>query len=281
MREIKAGDITGAVKKLCMDANYYLPSDVIDALKEGLRKEESSIGKDVLLQILRNVEIAAQQKIPLCQDTGVAVFFIDLGQAVRIRGGNLEDAIDKGVKEGYLKGYLRKSIVSDPLFKRTNSKDNTPSIIHIRIVPGDKIRIILAPKGGGAENMSRIAMLKPADGVEGVKGFVIETVKKAGANPCPPVIVGVGIGGNFEKAPCLAKRALLRRIGERNPDARYAKLENELLSKINNLGIGPQGLGGRMTALAVNIEWFPCHIASLPLAVNIQCHSARHKEIEI
>ncbi len=281
MREIKAGDITGAVKKLCMDANYYLPSDVIDALKEGLRKEESSIGTDDLLQILRNVEIAAQQKIPLCQDTGVAVFFIDLGQAVRIRGGNLEDAIDKGVKEGYLKGYLRKSIVSDPLFKRTNSKDNTPSIIHIRIVPGDKIRIIFAPKGGGAENMSRIAMLKPADGVEGVKGFVIETVKKAGANPCPPVIVGVGIGGNFEKAPCLAKRALLRRIGERNPDARYAKLENELLSKINNLGIGPQGLGGRMTALAVNIEWFPCHIASLPLAVNIQCHSARHKEIEI
>ena len=281
MREVKAGDITGAVKELCMDANYYLPSDVIDALKEGYRKEESPVGKDILLQILRNVEIAAQQKIPLCQDTGVAVFFIDLGQEVRITGGNLEDAIDKGVKEGYLKGYLRKSMVSDPLFKRTNSKDNTPSVIHIRIVPGDKIKIIFAPKGGGAENMSRIAMLKPADGVEGVKDFVVETVRKAGANPCPPIIVGVGIGGNFEKAPYLAKRALLRRIGEHNSDARYARLENELLARINNLGIGPQGLGGRVTALAVNIEWFPCHIASLPLAVNMQCHSARHKEIEI
>lgn len=281
MREIKVGEIREAIEKLCMDANYCLPSDVIDALKEGYRKEESPTGKDVLLQILKNVEIAAQQKIPLCQDTGVAVFFIDLGQEVRIIGGNLEDAIDKGVKEGYLKGYLRKSMVSDPLFKRANSKDNTPSVIHIRIVPGNKIKIIFVPKGGGAENMSRVAMLKPADGVEGVRDFVVETVRKAGPNPCPPIIVGVGIGGNFEKAPCLAKRALLRKIGEHNPDARYAKLENELLSKINNLGIGPQGLGGRVTALAVNIEWFPCHIASLPLAVNIQCHSARHKELEI
>ena len=281
MREVKAGGIARAVKRLCMDANYYLPSDVIDAIKEGYRKEESPVGKDVLLQILKNVKIAAQQKIPLCQDTGLAVFFIDLGQEVRITGGNLEDAIDKGVKEGYTEGYLRKSMVSDPLFKRINSRDNTPSVIHIRIVPGNKIKIILAPKGGGAENMSRVAMLKPADGVERVKDFVVETVKKAGANPCPPIIVGVGIGGNFEKAPYLAKRALLRRIGEHNPDARYARLENELLSKINNLGIGPQGLGGRVTTLAVNIEWFPCHIASLPIAVNIQCHSARHKEIEI
>ena len=281
MREVKADEIARAVKKLCIDANYYLPSDIVNALKEGYRKEESPVGKDVLLQILKNVKIAAQQKIPLCQDTGVAVFFIDLGQEVRITGGNLEDAIDKGVKEGYLKGYLRKSMVSDPLFKRTNSKDNTPSVIHIRIVPGDKIKIIFAPKGGGAENMSRIAMLKPADGVEGVKDFVVETVRKAGANPCPPIIVGVGIGGNFEKAPCLAKRALLRKIGEHNPDARYARLEDELLGKINNLGIGPQGLGGRVTALAVNIEWLPCHIASLPLAVNIQCHSARHGEMEI
>ena len=281
MREVKAGGIVRAVKKLCMDANYYLPSDVIDALKEGYRKEESPVGKDVLLQILKNVKIAAQQKIPLCQDTGLAVFFIELGQEVRIIGGNLEDAIDKGVKEGYLQGYLRKSMVSDPLFKRTNSEDNTPSVVHIRIVPGNKIKIILAPKGGGAENMSRVAMLRPADEVEGVKDFVIETVKRAGANSCPPVIVGVGIGGNFEKAPCLAKRALLRKIGEHNPDARYARLEDELLGKINNLGIGPQGLGGRVTALAVNIEWFPCHIASLPVAVNIQCHSARHEEIEI
>jgi len=281
LREVKADDIREAIKKLCMDANYCLPSDVIDALKEGYGKEESPVGKDVLLQILKNIEIAAQQKISLCQDTGVAVFFIDLGQEVRIVGGNLEDAIDKGVKEGYLKGYLRKSMVSDPLFERTNTKDNTPSVIHIRIVPGDKIKIIFVPKGGGAENMSRVAMLKPADGVAGVKDFVIETVSQAGANSCPPIIVGVGIGGNFEKAPCLAKRALLRKIGEHNPDARYAKLENELLTRINNLGIGPQGLGGRVTALAVNIEWFPCHIASLPLAVNIQCHSARHKELEI
>ena len=281
MREVKVSEIREAIKKLCMDANYCLPSDVIGALKEGYRKEESPVGKDVLLQILKNIEIAAQQKIPLCQDTGVAVFFIDLGQEVRITGGNLEDAIDKGVKEGYLKGYLRKSMVSDPLFKRTNTKDNTPCVIHIRIVPGNKIKITFAPKGAGAENMSRVAMLKPADGVEGVKDFVLETVKKAGPNPCPPVIVGVGIGGNFEKAPYLAKRALLRKIGEHNPDARYAKLENELLTRINNLGIGPQGLGGRVTALAVNIEWFPCHIASLPLAVNIQCHSARHREIEI
>lgn len=281
MREVKADEIARAVKKLCIDANYYLPSDIVNALKEGYRKEESPVGKDVLLQILKNVKIAAQQKIPLCQDTGVAVFFIDLGQEVRITGGNLEDAIDKGVKEGYLKGYLRKSMVSDPLFKRTNSKDNTPSVVHIRIVSGNKIKIILAPKGAGAENMSRVAMLKPADEVEGVKDFVIETVKRAGANSCPPVIVGVGIGGNFEKAPYLAKRALLRRIGEHNPDARYARLEDELLSKINNLGIGPQGLGGRVTALAVNIEWLPCHIASLPLAVNIQCHSARHGEMEI
>ncbi len=281
MREVKVSEIARAVKKLCIDANYYLPSDIVNALREGYRKEESPVGKDVLLQILKNIEIAAQQKIPLCQDTGLAVFFIDLGQEVRITGGNLEDAIDKGVKEGYLKGYLRKSMVSDPLFKRTNSKDNTPSVIHIRIVPGNKIKIILAPKGGGAENMSRVAMLKPADEVEGVKDFVIETVKRAGANSCPPVIVGVGIGGNLEKAPCLAKRALLRKIGEHNPDARYARLEDELFGKINDLGIGPQGLGGRVTALAVNIEWFPCHIASLPIAVNIQCHSARHKEIEI
>jgi fumarate hydratase subunit alpha len=281
LREIKADEIARAVKKLCMDANYCLPLDVIDALKEGYKKEESPVGKDVLLQILKNVEIAAQQKIPLCQDSGVAVFFIDLGQEVRITGGNLEDAIDKGVKEGYAEGYLRKSMVSEPLFQRTNSKDNTPSVIHIRIVPGDKIKITFAPKGAGAENMSRAAMLNPADGVEGVRDFVLETVRKAGANPCPPVIVGVGIGGNFEKVPYLAKRALLREIGEHNSDAEYAKLENELLAKINNLGIGPQGLGGRITALAVNIEWFPCHIASLPIAVNIQCHSARHKEIEI
>ncbi|MFQ5836044.1 MAG: fumarate hydratase [bacterium] len=281
MREVKADEIKRVVKNLCMDANYYLPQDVIDALKRGHQQEESPVGRDILQQILKNVEIAAQQKVPLCQDTGVAVFFMDLGQEVKITGGNLEDAMNEGVREGYAEGYLRKSMVTDPLFERTNTKDNTPCITHIRIVPGDKIKIAFAPKGGGAENMSRVAMLKPADGVEGVKNFVIETVKKAGPNPCPSVVVGVGIGGDFEKAPYLAKKALLRKIGEHNPHPKYARLEDELLAKINNLGIGPQGLGGRFTALTVNIEWFPCHIASLPVAVNVQCHAARHKEVEI
>jgi len=281
LRKIKTDKITEAIEKLCMEANYYLPQDVIDALEEGYRREESPLGKDVLSQILKNIEIAAQEKIPLCQDTGVTVFFIELGQEVKIVGGSLEDAVNKGARKGYLKGYLRKSIVSDPLFQRINTDDNTPCIIHIRIVLGDKVKIAFAPKGAGAENMSRVAMLKPADGVEGVKDFVIETVRQAGSNPCPPVIVGVGIGGDFEEAPYLAKRALLRRIGQPNPDSRYAQLEDELLLEINNLGIGPQGLGGRITALAVNIEWFPCHIASLPVAVNMQCHAARHREIEL
>jgi len=281
LREIKADDISRVIQKLCMEANYYLPSDVIDALEEGYRKEESSTGKDILSQILKNAKIAAEQKIPLCQDTGIAVFFIELGQEVKITGGSLKEAVDKGVKEGYLKGYLRKSIVSDPLFQRINSNDNTPAIIHICIVSGDKIKIIFAPKGAGAENMSRIAMLKPTDGAKSVKQFVIQTVKEAGPNPCPPVIVGVGIGGDFEKAAFLAKRALLRKIGQHNRDSRYARLENELLSEINKLGIGPQGLGGRVTALAVNIEWFPCHIASLPVAVNMQCHAARYKQVEL
>ena len=281
MREIRADKITRAVKNLCMDANYCLPQDVVDALKKGYVEEESPVGKDILQQILKNVEIAKKEKIPLCQDTGVAVFFVDLGQEVKIVGGSLEDAINEGVRQGYTEGYLRKSMVSDPLFERTNTRDNTPSIIHLKVVPGDRIKIVIAPKGGGAENMSRVAMLKPADGVEGVKNFVIETVKKAGPNPCPPVVVGVGIGGDFEEAAFLAKKALLRKIGEHNPDPKYARLEDELLTSINNLGIGPQGLGGRTTALAVNIEWLPCHIASLPVAVNIQCHAARHKEIEI
>jgi len=275
------GDIAGAVEKLCMDANYCLPSDVMGALREGYQKEDSPVGKDALSQILKNTEIAAQERIGLCQDSGVAVFFIDLGQQVRITGGNLEDAINRGVSRGYGEGYLRNSVVDDPLFKRTNTRNNTPSLIHIRIVPGRRVRIIFVPKGAGAENMSRLAMLRPADGVDGVKDFVVETVKRAGSNPCPPLIVGVGIGGNFEKAPCLAKRALLRRVGEHNPAGRYARLEDELLSRINCLGIGPQGLGGRVTALTVNIEWFPCHIASLPVAVNMQCHSARHKEIAV
>ncbi|HHJ01011.1 MAG TPA: fumarate hydratase, partial [Candidatus Aerophobetes bacterium] len=270
-----------AVKKLCMDANYYLPQDVIDALRKGYEREVSPIGKDILKKILKNIEVAGKQKLPLCQDTGVAVFFIDLGQEVKIVGKSLEDAINEGVREGYSEGYLRKSMVADPLFDRTNTKDNTPCIMHIRIVRGNKVRIVFVPKGGGAENMSRVAMLKPADGVKGVKRFVIQTVEEAGPNPCPPLIIGVGIGGNFEEVSLLAKRALLRKIGQHNPDARYAELEDELLVEINRLGIGPQGLGGRITALAVNIEHFPCHIASLPVAVNLQCHAARHKEVEI
>ena len=281
MREIRADEIKRAVKKLCMDANYYLPQDVIDALRKGYEREVSPIGKDILKKILKNIEVAGKQKLPLCQDTGVAVFFIDLGQEVKIVGKSLEDAINEGVREGYSEGYLRKSMVADPLFDRTNTKDNTPCIMHIRIVRGNKVRIAFVPKGGGAENMSRVAMLKPADGVKGVKRFVIQTVEEAGSNPCPPLIIGVGIGGNFEEVSLLAKRALLRKIGQHNPDARYAELEDELLVEINRLGIGPQGLGGRITALAVNIEHFPCHIASLPVAVNLQCHAARHKEIEI
>jgi len=281
VREIRADEIKRAVKKLCMDANYYLPQDVIDALRKGYEREVSPIGKDILKKILKNIEVAGKQKLPLCQDTGVAVFFIDLGQEVKIVGKSLEDAINEGVREGYSEGYLRKSMVADPLFDRTNTKDNTPCIMHIRIVRGNKVRIAFVPKGGGAENMSRVAMLKPADGVKGVKRFVIQTVEEAGPNPCPPLIIGVGIGGDFEEVSLLAKRALLRKIGQHNPNARYAELEDELLVEINRLGIGPQGLGGRITALAVNIEHFPCHIASLPVAVNLQCHAARHKEIEI
>jgi len=281
VREIRADEIKRAVKKLCMDANYYLPQDVIDALRKGYEREVSPIGKDILKKILKNIEVAGKQKLPLCQDTGVAVFFIDLGQEVKIVGKSLEDAINEGVREGYSEGYLRKSMVADPLFDRTNTKDNTPCIMHIRIVRGNKLRIAFVPKGGGAENMSRVAMLKPADGVKGVKRFVIQTVEEAGPNPCPPLIIGVGIGGDFEEVSLLAKRALLRKIGQHNPDARYAELEDELLVEINRLGIGPQGLGGRITALAVNIEHFPCHIASLPVAVNLQCHAARHKEVEI
>ena len=281
MRKVKAEEIVKAVERLCIEANRYLPQDVLDALKDRYQREESPLGKEILQKILENAEVAPKENLPLCQDTGICVFFVDFGQEVVIEGGNIEEAINEGVRRGYTRGYLRKSIVSDPLFDRVNTKDNTPSIIHTRIVPGNKIKIIFAPKGGGAENMSRLCMLKPADGVEGVKNFVIKTVKDAGPNPCPPVIVGVGIGGDFEMAAFLAKKALLRKIGKHNSDQRYAKLEEELLLSINRLGIGPQGFGGRITALWVSIEYFPCHIASLPVAVNMQCHSARHREIEI
>ncbi len=281
MREIHVNEIKRVVKNLCIKANYRLSEDIINALKRAYNEEESPQGRDILQQILKNIKIANEKKIPLCQDTGIAIFFVDLGQEVKIKGGDLEVALNEGVKEGYREGYLRKSVVSDPLFDRRNTGDNTPCIVHVKICPGERIKIIFCPKGAGAENMSRVRMLKPADGIEGVKNFVIKTVESAGPNSCPPLIVGVGIGGDLEVAPLLAKKALLRKIGQHNSHPRYAELEDELLLNINKLGIGPQGLGGKITALAVHIEWLPCHIASLPVAVNLQCHVARHIEVEI
>jgi len=272
--------IVEAVSQLCTDANYYLGDDVVQALTKASEEEVSQTGRDVLQQILENAEIARTEQVPLCQDTGVAVFFIDLGQDVQIDGGYLVEAINQGVVKGYGEGYLRKSMVGDPL-ERKNTGDNTPAIIHWRIVPGDQLTITLAPKGGGSENMSAIKMMAPAAGIEGVKNFILDTVRQAGPNPCPPVVVGVGIGGNFEKSAELAKEALLRPLGEPNPDPKLDQLEKELLIKINKLGIGPQGFGGKTTALDVHILKHPCHIASLPVAVNINCHSHRHKSITL
>ncbi|HPG39758.1 MAG TPA: fumarate hydratase [bacterium] len=280
MREINYNDLVANVAKICIDANYNLGQDVIDALQKHLATEESPTGKAILQQIIENAAIAREGVFPLCQDTGFAVFFVNLGQEVHIKGGSLNDAIAEGVRKGYGDGFLRKSIVADPL-RRVNTKDNTPPIIWTEIVPGDKLNVTIAPKGGGSENMSEVAMLTPADGAEGVKKFVVDKVSRAGGNPCPPVIVGVGIGGTFEKVAWLAKKSLLRPVGSRNPDQFYADMELELLDKINKLGIGPQGLGGRTTALDVHIEAYPCHIASLPASVNIQCHSARHKSFEL
>ena len=280
MRNINVELITEAIKSLSMDANYYLGEDVIEAVKEARSREESPLGKEILGQILENAEIAKNEKMPLCQDTGLAAVFAELGQEVHIEGGDFETAVQEGIRQGYGAGYLRKSMVEDPL-RRKNTGDNTPGVISIRIVPGDKIKITILPKGGGSENMSAVRMLKPADGEEGVKNFVVETVRKAGGNPCPPIIVGVGIGGSFDKCAYLAKKALLRKIGSIHPDPYYAAMEKELLQLVNNTGVGPQGLGGRTTALAVHIEVHPCRIASLPVAVNTQCHSARHKEIII
>jgi fumarate hydratase subunit alpha len=278
MRNINANEVTQAVKKLSMDSNYYLGDDVIAAINKAAKTEESPLGKEILYQILENAEIARNDKMPLCQDTGLSALFVELGQDVHVEGGHFEGAIQEGIRQGYAEGYLRKSMVEDPL-RRKNTGDNTPAVISIRIVAGDKIKITMLPKGGGSENMSAVKMLKPSDGEDGVKSFVVETVRKAGGNPCPPIIVGVGIGGSFDKCAYLAKKALLRQIGSVHSDTYYAAMEQELLEKINNIGIGPQGLGGRTTALAVHIETHPCHIASLPVAVNTQCHSARHKEI--
>lgn len=262
-----------------MDANYDIPEDVFNALKKGLEKEESALGKEVLKELIENDEIARRERLPICQDCGLAVLFIEIGQDVHFVGGDFNAAVEEGVRQGYKEGYLRKS-TCHPL-TRKNVGDNTPPIVHLKIVPGEKVRIVCAPKGGGSENMSRLKMLKPAEGIEGVKKLVIEAVREGGGNPCPPIIVGVGIGGNFEASALLAKKALLRPLGSKNPDPELAKLEEELFEKINRLGIGPMGYGGRVTALGVHVEMMPCHIASFPVAVNIQCHAARHKEIEL
>jgi len=278
MREIKANKITEVVKKLCMDANVYLPDDVVQAIKQAKEREESQTGKDIFDMILQNIEISKNEKMPLCQDTGFAVFFIELGQEVHIADGNFVDAINEGVRQGYKEGYLRKSIVDDPVIDRINTKDNTPAVIYTDIVPGDKIKITFAPKGGGSENMSTVKMMKAADGIEGVKDFVVEFVKNAGGNPCPPTIVGVGLGGTFEKVAQIAKKALLRPMGSRSPNPKFAEVEKELLERINKTGVGPMGLGGRVTAMDVHIETYPCHIATMPVAINIQCHCCRHKE---
>ena len=275
MRELNADKITDTVRDICMRAACELPEDVSSALERAADTEESPVGRSIIAQLRENADIARQQRMPLCQDTGVAVFFVELGQDVHVTGGGLEDAIHEGVRRGYEDGHLRKSLVRSPI-DRVNTGDNTPAVIHTRIVPGDKLALTFMAKGGGSENMSRVAMLKPSDGVEGVKNFVVETVDKAWANPCPPIVVGVGLGGTFEKAALLAKQSLLRSLGSPNPDPDLDALEKELLARINNLGIGPQGLGGRVTALDLHILAHPCHIASLPVAVNIECHSHRH-----
>ncbi len=278
MREIAADDITRTVARLCQEANFDIPEDVLDALKKYRDVEESPLGRQVLDQILENDSIATSEKIPICQDCGTAVVFLELGQDVHITGGDLNIAVEEGVRQGYEAGYLRKSIVSQPFSARVNTKDNTPAMVHLEMVRGDRLKITVMPKGGGSENMSRLAMLTPAMGREGVIDFVVKSVDEAGSNPCPPVIVGVGIGGTADKATILAKKALLRRVGEPNPDTEMAELEREILERVNNLGIGPQGFGGRTTALAVHAEVFPTHIAMMPVAVNLNCHAARHKE---
>ncbi len=278
MREIDAKEITQTVSRLFQEACHYLPEDVLNALKQARQAEESPIGREVLDNILKNADIAAREQIPLCQDTGDAVVFLELGQDAHIVGGDLYSAINEGVRHGYTRGYLRKSMVSRPFSARINTKDNTPAIIYTDIVPGDSLRIVAKPKGGGAENVFRQTMLSPAQGRQGVLDFVVNAVDEAGSNACPPVIVGVGIGGTVEKTIMLGKRALLRKVGEPSPDTETAELEREILERVNKLGIGPMGYGGRITALAVHIEVFPTHIASLPVAVNLECHSCRHKE---
>ncbi|GIM33147.1 fumarate hydratase [Paraclostridium bifermentans] len=276
MRIIKSSEITEIVRDMCIKANIYLGEDVVESLKENKEKENSELGKNILNILIKNCEIAKEKQMPICQDTGMAVFFVSIGQDVHVEGKNISDAINEGVKQGYEDGFLRKSVVTP--IDRKNTQDNTPAIIHYDIVEGDKITIEFAPKGFGSENMSKMKMLKPSDGIKGIQNFIIDTVKEAGPNPCPPIVVGVGIGGTIEKCAQIAKKSLLRDIGEHNKDENIKKLEIQILKEINNLGIGPQGLGGNTTALAVNIETFPTHIAGLPVVVNINCHAARHKK---
>jgi len=278
MRDIEASTVTELVSRLFQQANFSLGEDVLAALKQAQQDEESPRGREVIDIILENADIAASERIPLCQDCGVALVFLELGQEVRIVGGDLYAAVNEGVRRAYDAGYLRKSVVRQPVSARINTGDNTPAIIYTDIVPGEKLKIVAMPKGAGSENMTRLAMLLPASGRQGIIEFVAGTVDEAWSNPCPPIIVGVGIGGTAEKALMLAKRALLRKVGDPSPDAEVADLEREILLKVNSLGIGPMGYGGRITALAVHVECFPTHIASLPVAVNLQCHSARHKE---
>lgn len=281
MRTIEVEKVTEAIAKMCVDACYYLTPDVYDALVAAKSTEESPLGKELLTRLVENADIAREEQMPICQDCGMAVVFLEIGQDVHFTGGNLEDAVNAGVAKGYTEGYLRKSVVSEPLFNRKNTGNNTPAVVHVSIVPGDKVKIKMTPKGFGSENKSALKMLVPADGLEGVKKVVLDTVKTAGSNPCPPMVIGVGIGGTMEKASLLAKKALMRPVNKRNADPDYAKLEEELLTMVNKSGLGPQGLGGTTTAIGLNVEYYATHIAGLPVAVNISCHATRHAEVEL
>ncbi len=279
MKVIKSQEITEKVKKMCIEANIHIGDDVVNSLNHNLEKEESPLGKNILNILIENTQIAKEKNIPICQDTGMAVFFVKIGQSVMIEGDTITDAINEGVRQGYTEGYLRKSVVNP--ISRINTQDNTPAIIHYEMIKGNEIIIEFAPKGFGSENMSKLKMLKPSDGIDGIKEFIIDTVSEAGPNPCPPIVVGVGIGGTVDKCAQIAKKALIREVGAHHKNNEIADLEKELLTKINNLGIGPQGLGGNTTALSVNIETFPTHIAGLPVVVNINCHASRHKKVII